>query len=81
MSLFLVNIRFQIAAICFFAVIVFSYIRIQKLSLWSTRMFHLVMAATGVNLIFDVITVYTITHMDTVPAWINDICHRLFVLS
>lgn len=81
MSLFFVNIRFQIAAICFLAMIVFSYVRMQKLALWSTRVFNRILIGTGVNLILDVVTVYTITHMDTVPAWVNDLCHRAFVFS
>ncbi len=81
MSLFFVNIRFQIAAICFFVIILFSYVRMHKLSSWSTRMFNRVLIGTSVNLVFDIITVYTITHMDTVPAWVNDICHRIFVFT
>lgn len=81
MSLFLVNIRFQIAAICFFAIILFSYIRMQKMASWSTRVFNCMLVGASVNLVFDIITVYTVTHMDTVPAWLNDLCHRIFVLS
>ncbi len=81
MSLFFENIRFQIAAICFLAIIVFSYVRMQKLSLWSTRVFNRVLIGTCVNLALDVCAVYTITHMDTVPMWLNDVFHRLFALS
>ena len=79
MSLFFINIRFQMAAICFLAIILFSYIRMQKLSSQSTRMFNRVLLGTCINLGLDILTVYTITHMDTVPAWLNDLCHRLFV--
>ena len=79
MSLFLVNIRFQIAAICFLAIILFRYFRMNKLSSWSTRMFNRVLVGTCITLVLDIITVYTITHMDTVPARLNDLCHRLFV--
>ena len=81
MSLFLVNIRFQIAAICFFAIILFSYIRMQKMASWSTRVFNRMLIGASINLTFDIITVYTVTHMDTVPVWLNDLCHRIFVLS
>jgi len=81
MSLFLVNIRFQIAAICFFAIILFSYIRMQKMASWSTRLFSRMLVGASVNLVFDIVTVYTVTHMDAVPAWLNDLCHRIFVLS
>jgi len=81
MSLFFENIRFQIAAICFLAIIVFSYVRMQKLALWSTRVFNRVLIGTCVNLALDVCAVYTITHMDTVPMWLNDVFHRLFALS
>ena len=81
MSLFFENIRFQIAAICFLAIIVFSYVRMRKLALWSTRVFNCVLIGTCVNLALDVCAVYTITHMDTVPLWVNDLFHRLFALS
>ena len=81
MSLFFVNIRFQIAAICFFAIILFSYIRMQKMASWSTRLFNRMMVGTGVNLVLDIITVYTVTHMDIVPMWLNNLFHRLFVLT
>ena len=48
---------------------------------WSTRMFNRVLIGTGINLVFDIATVYTITHMDTVPEWVNNWCHRFFVLT
>lgn len=81
MSLFLINIRFQIAAVCFLAIIIFSYIRMKKLELYSTRCFNCMLVICAVNMVFDISTVYTITHMDTVTAWVNDLCHRLFILS
>ena len=81
MSLFFVNIRFQIAAICFLVIILYSYLRMHKLSSWSTRMFNKVLVGACINLGFDILTVYTITHMDTVPAWFNSLCHRLFVFT
>jgi len=81
MSLFLVNIRFQIAAICFFAIILFNYFQMQKMDSWSTRLFNWVLIGTGINLTFDIATVYTVTHMDTVPERVNNLVHRGFVLS
>lgn len=32
-----------------------------------------------IHLVFDGATLYTVNHMDTVPVWLNDVLHRLFI--
>lgn len=41
--------------------------------------FRLSMFAIG-HVIFDIITVYTVNHVDTLPEWLNWICHVIFYL-
>lgn len=76
-----IEYRFQIAAICFLVLIIFDYARRRKLALLSTRLFNYMLIMTGVNLVFDVLTVYTINHLDIVPAWLNRLCHQIFLGS
>ncbi|MBC3804772.1 hypothetical protein GH808_10055 [Acetobacterium fimetarium] len=75
------NTRFQIAAICFFIIIVFDYIRNEKLPLLSTTFFSSMIIFAGLNLCFDFATVYTISHLDTVSPVINRLCHQLFITT
>ena len=43
------------------------------------RTFSALLAATLVQLVFDALTLYTVNHLDSVPKWLNDGLHRLFV--
>lgn len=79
--MFVLNTRFQIAAICFFIIIVFDYIRNEKLPLLSTTFFSSMLVFAGLNLCCDLATVYTITHLDTVSPVINRLCHQLFIAT
>lgn len=80
-ELFNLNTRFQIAAILMLLVLIFDYMRNKHLKLFSTKCFRCMLVATGFNLIFDIITVYTISHMDTVPQSVNRVFHQLFIMS
>ena len=41
--------------------------------------FSALLIVTLVHLVFDGATIYTVNHLDTVPAFVNDVLHRLFV--
>lgn len=43
------------------------------------KVFSYILAVMFVHLIFDTITIYTVNHLDTVPAILNDIFHRFFI--
>lgn len=79
--LFFNNIRFQIAAAAVLIIIIVDYIRNPHLKLMSTKCFHAMLVSVACNLVLDITTVYTITHMDTVPAAVNKICHQFFFAS
>ncbi len=80
-SFFWQNTRFQIAAICILAVVLFDYARRKRLNLRSTRFFSAMLIIAAVNLLFDLVTVYTISHQDVVPDWLNRLCHQVFIGS
>ena len=43
------------------------------------RTFSALLTATLAHLVFDALTLYTVNHLDSVPKWLNDGLHRLFV--
>lgn len=77
----MLNTRFQIAAVCFFIVFVTSYRRYKDLPVLSTKIFKAISYFAAFNLCFDIITVYTVNNLDTVPALLNRFCHQLFIGS
>ncbi|MDO5111084.1 MAG: EAL domain-containing protein [Clostridia bacterium] len=81
MELFWQNVRFQIAATAVLVVILYNYFSMKRVHRLSTSLFTLMLLCAGVNLIFDVATVYTITHMSTVPPWANRLCHQVFIAT
>ena len=79
--MFTLNIRFQIAAMLVLLTIVIDYIKNPHLKLNSSRYFRIMLGTTAVNLTLDMITVYTVTHLDTVPMFWNRVFHQLFYAS
>lgn len=79
--MFALNVRFQIASLIFMFIIIFTYIRTTKLSLLSTKFFSLYVFSATLYLFADIATVYTITHMDTVPGYINRLAHQAFIIA
>lgn len=57
------------------------YRRRKKLPTYSSKLFGRLCRCGIVNLIFDMVTVYTVNHMDYVPSWFNDFSHRLFIFT
>ena len=79
--LFFNNIRFQIAAAAVLIIIIFDYLRNPHLKLMSTNAFRAILICTVCNLMLDISTVYTVTHLDTVPPQLNRFLHQLFIAS
>ena len=75
------NIRFQIAAFIILIIVVVDFYKSPYLKMLSTRFFELMMLVTGLNLIFDMITVYMVNHQDIVPMGLNRLCHQFFIGS
>ena len=74
-------IRMEVALIlilCLVAILYFSTFR-QKNTLHN--IFSVLLVVVLINLIFDAITIYTVNHLDTIPALINEILHRIFISS
>lgn len=79
--MFTLNIRFQIAAIIVLALIIIDYFRNPHLKVLSSKFFQLLLGATALNLFLDILTVYSITHINTVGEVYNRLFHQLFIGS
>lgn len=72
-------IRMEIACffvIAFMAVIYFSAKR-ERTKIHNT--FSAILIVSMIHLILDGATVYTVNHLYSIPLWLNDILHRLFI--
>ncbi len=76
-----ISIKFQILAIGILIVIMVDFLCSKKLPLISTKTFTLFWAASFFNLLADIGSYYTITHIDSVPEWLNRLMHQLFLGS
>lgn len=76
-----INLRFQVASILVWLLIVFDYNRNEHLKLLSTKCFRTLLFFTGLNLALDVASVYSITHLDIISAEMNRFIHQLFIGS
>ena len=59
----------------------FFYFSNKHLPIRSTKVFYCYYVSATVLTFFDLITLYTVNHMDTVPAVINTIAHVIYLLS
>ncbi len=75
------NIQLQITVICFLAIILFKYMKSEKLPLLSTRCFSLMIVFASINLVFDIVTVFTVSDADVLASWFNRLCHQIYIAS
>lgn len=79
--MFSVDIRLQLASAVFLIILICKYVSGRRVPILSSKVFAALLACCCVNMAFDLATVYTVTHLDTVPPLLNDILHRGFVIS
>lgn len=73
--------KLQIACMLVIFFIGILYFGTKRVRTKSHIIFSASLWVTAFNILFDMITVYTVNHMDTVPAWINRISHIFFLAS
>lgn len=79
--MFDMNIRFQILSLAIVIIIMIDYFRYSRLKTLSAKYFKALLGVTVINLLLDMFSVYTITHMDSVSAFENRLAHQLFIGS
>ena len=76
-----IEIRFQIASICFYLIIVSQFFRGRRLPTVTNKIFRAMVIVCGLNLIFDISTVCSLHYYDEIPSWMNRMLHQLFIGS
>ncbi len=73
------NTRFQIAAICVFIVIVIDYARGKKSRLAASKFFTIMLVVTGIYLVFDLASMFTVNLIQDV--FINKVVHQFYLVG
>lgn len=74
-------LRMEIALFLVVIFLAYAYFSPEEKGTFLHKLFSVILIAMLVHLIFDGVTIYTVNHMETVPEYVNDICHRLFIGS
>ncbi len=74
-------IRMEIA--CFLVVLILSmmYFSVKRQNTKLHKAFSGTLITVMIHLVFDGVTIITVNKIDSIPIWINDICHRVFLGS
>ncbi|MGN0160612.1 MAG: sensor histidine kinase [Lachnospiraceae bacterium] len=72
-------IRMEIALFFVLAFVAFVYFSAERKNTPLHKTFSVLLVTMLVHLVFDAATVYTVNHLDTVPVFLNDVLHRVFI--
>ena len=72
-------LRMEIALFLVLAIIAFVYFSAGKKHTLLHRTFSALLIVTLIHLAFDGATIYTVNHLETVPVFLNDVLHRIFI--
>lgn len=77
----MINYKLQLGCLIVILYIIIMYIHGNKKlpGKHHFNSFDLVLLSGFLYLIFDMITVYTVNHLNTVPVWLNYACHAVFL--
>lgn len=74
-------LRMEIALVMVLAFVASVYFSAGRKSTPLHRTFSVLMVVVLIHLVFDGVTVYTVHHLESVPGFLNDAVHRLFLGS
>lgn len=74
-------LRMEIALILVLVFIAYVYFSAGKKHSLEHKTFSLLLVVVLVHLVFDAVTVYTVSNLDSVPKILNNILHRIFVAT
>ena len=78
---YILSIKGQIGCMAVLLYIAWTYFSVKRSSNSAHRLFSLLLIASIVNIIFDMITVYTINHVHEIPLSLNHFLHIIFMSS
>lgn len=78
---FLLYIRLQIGCFAVLIYIAISFFSVKRRKTYVHNLFSVIIISSICNLVFDMSTVYTVNHLETVPDFLNHLLHIFFVGS
>ncbi len=76
---YVLSIRGQIGCTGILLYIAWTYFSVKRRDTVAHRLFSALIILSIIDLIFDMVTVYTVNHVEEVPLIVNRICHVIFV--
>ena len=71
--------RTQIVSLAVVITIIFNFFRNKRMPFLSTKLFAAFLASAGINIVFELWSLYTLIHMDEVLPWLNRLAHQFFI--
>ncbi len=75
------TLRMEMACFVILAIIGILYFSSPRKKTKLHKIFSGIVISLEIHLIFDSITVYTVNNLETVPRFLNDICHKIFTIT
>lgn len=72
-------LRMEIACFIILAFVALLYFSARRQHTKMHKTFSAILIVVLIHLIFDGATLYSVNHLDTIPRWINDSLHRVFI--
>ena len=72
-------LRMEIACFIILAFVALLYFSARRQHTKMHKTFSAILIVVLIHLIFDGATLYSVNHLDTIPRWINDYLHRVFI--
>ena len=68
---YILSIRGEFGCLCVVSYIAWTYFKVKRQNTVVHRLFSTLLIVTLVNFVFDMVTVYTVNHGDTLPVIVN----------
>ena len=72
-------IRMEIACFLALALMAVMYFTAKRDKTQIHRVFSTILILSMIHLVLDGMTIYTVNHLESIPLWMNDVLHRLFL--
>ena len=79
--MFFLNIKLQIGCLFIILLISMSNVGVKRLVTNSSEQFKRIFWVSIINLLLDIVTAYTVNHIEDTYPWANAIYHKMFYIS
>lgn len=73
--------RTQIVSLAVILTILFNFFRNKRMPFLSTKLFAAFISLAGMNVVFELFSLYTLFHMEQFSPWLNRLAHQLYIGS